>query len=126
MSKVWYISDIIENKGTATLTDIGVEVAIMELVNVGKYFMVSGYLDLSNMLETNEITMKELLDLESGVYKSYLTCKFKGIQPDPILMITPKYFTPFDKYKLSLILNAGTGFSVPYKFLIFIYDYVTT
>ena len=120
---VWYIEDIVPYEGTIMLDTPNVEVTVIELTDIGKYYMVTGYLDLSNMLSINEIDMKEYIDLGEGVYKKYLTYKYRGEQLDPIIMLTPKYFTPNDNYKLTLTLLTGTSLQIPYKILLFKYNY---
>jgi len=120
---VWYIEEIVPYEGTITLDTPSVEVTVIELTNIGKYYMVTGYLDLSDMLSVNEIDMKEYIDLGEGTYKKYLTYKYRGEQLDPIIMLTPKYFTPNDNYKLTLTLVSGTSLQIPYKILLFKYNY---
>jgi len=120
---VWYIEDIISYEGIITLDIPNVEVTVIELTGIGKYYMVTGYLDLSNMQSINEINMREYIDLGGGVYKKYLTYKYRGEQLDPIIMLTPKYFTPNDNYKLTLTLLTGTSLQIPYKLLLFKYNY---
>jgi len=120
---VWYIENIVPYEGMITLDTPNVEVTVIELTGVGKYYMITGYLDLSNMQSINEINMREYIDLGGGVYKKYLTYKYRGEQLDPIIMLTPKYFTPNDNYKLTLTLLTGTSLQIPYKLLLFKYNY---
>ena len=118
---VWYISDITPYQGTATLDIYDTEVIIIELSSVANYIMITGYLDLSNMQSDSEILVREYIDLTQGVYKKYLSYRFRGVQTDPIVMITPKYLTPGDSYKLALVLKAGSPIQIPYKFIQFTY-----
>ena len=118
---VWYISDIIPYEGTITLDTPNVEVVVIELTNVNAYYMVTGFLDLSNMQSNSEIYLREYIDLTQGIYKKYLSYRFRGEQIDPLIMITPKYFTPNDKYKLTLTLTGGSPLQIPYKLLVFKY-----
>ena len=119
---VWYISDIIPYEGTKTLSEYNAEVVIIELSDINAYYMVTGYLDLSNMQSDNEILVKEYIDLAQGTYKKYLSYRFRGIQTDPIVMVTPKYLTPNDRYKLVLVLTGGSPIDIPYKLLLFKYS----
>jgi len=118
---VWYISDIIPYEGTITLDTPNVEVVVIELTNVNAYYMVTGFLDLSNMQSNSEIYLREYIDLTQGIYKKYLSYRFRGEQIDPLIMITPKYFTSNDKYKLTLTLTGGSPLQIPYKLLVFKY-----
>ena len=118
---VWYISDIVPYEGTITLDTPNVEVVVIELTNVNAYYMVTGFLDLSNMQSNSEIYLREYIDLAQGIYKKYLSYRFRGEQIDPLIMITPKYFTSNDKYKLTLTLTGGSPLQIPYKLLVFKY-----
>jgi len=118
----WYIRDILRHEGVITITDIGVEVVIIELSNMTNYYMVVGYLNLSNMQRGDELLVKEYMDLGLGVYNRYISARFKDKQDDPIVMITPKYFTDYDKYKLTITQTAGVPRQIPYKILVFLYE----
>ena len=92
----WYIRDILIYEGTVTITDIGTEVTIIELSNMTNYYMVVGYLNLLNMQRGDEILIREHIDLGLGAYNKYISSRFRDEQEDPIVMITPKYFTNHD------------------------------
>jgi len=118
---IWYISDIIPYTGTIDLDAANVEYTVLELTNMDTYYMVTGYLDLSGMQRNNELYVREYIDLTQGTYKKYLSYRFRGEQIDPLVMITPKYLTDVDNYKLTLLLSGGQPISIPYKLLVFKY-----
>jgi len=118
---IWYISDIIPYAGTINLDTANVEYIVLELKNMDTYYMVTGYLDLSGMQRGNEVYVREYLDLAQGTYKKYLSYRFRGEQIDPLVMVTPKYLTDTDNYKLTLLLSGGQSISIPYKLLVFKY-----
>jgi len=118
---IWYISDIIPYTGTINLDTVNIEYTVLELKDMDTYYMVTGYLDLSGMQRGSEVYVREYLDLAQGTYKKYLSYRFRGEQIDPLVMVTPKYLTDTDNYKLTLLLSGGQPISIPYKLLVFKY-----
>jgi len=120
-SRAWYISDIIENKGTIVLDTMGIEYTLIELSGIGQPYMVTGFIDLSNMIDDSELYLREYIGFDAGEYKKYLSYRFRGVQIDPLMLITPKYLMDNDKYKLTLLLSSGSYLEVPYKIIVFKY-----
>jgi len=121
----WYIRDILVYEGTVTIENIGEEVTVIELSNMSDYYMIVGFINLGSMSRGDELYVTEYIDLGSGVYDRYISARFSNEQRDPLVLITPKYFTSNDRYKLTVKQTSGVPLTISYKILVFIYEQTT-
>ncbi len=69
-----------------TVTTDGSEQTILLGTGAGRF---SGYIDLSELEAGDTLRVRQYI-LSKGVYKTYHTEDYSGVQPDPMLYINPK------------------------------------
>jgi len=85
---------------------------LVDLTGNGRY---SGYLDLTNMEVNDVVTLIQYIMI-NGVFVSYRTQQYGGVQSDPLLYIEPKECVT--QIKLTLQQNTGPSRLYPYIFIL--------
>jgi hypothetical protein len=66
----------------------GSEQVVLEYIGLGRVF---GYIDLQNMVEGDEVVIRQYMRLKpGGAFKRYAQASFSGVQTDPVVYIQPK------------------------------------
>lgn len=94
------------------LTADGTEQTILTGTGPGRF---SGYIDLSNLAGVDTLRVKQYIFI-GGTYKTYHTEDYAGIQPDPILYVTPK--ESINGVKITIQQIAGVFRNFSYTFIV--------
>jgi hypothetical protein len=91
----------------------GTEQTLLEFQGVAK---IVGYVDLSNMTVGDTVTIRQYMKLTpEASYKKYAEQTLTGVQPEPLLYITPKETDV--AILITLQQTAGTFKRYPHNFM---------
>jgi len=104
-------------KGTAKPSDLGEEVVLIEIPDQEDDYIVEGYIDLSQMLTGDEVTIIELIAVDGLTQQPYCIATFVDKQTEPVVRLHTKTIRKDGKYKVVLRQDKGTLREFSYYFI---------
>jgi len=104
-------------RNTAKPTALGEEVVLIECPDQEEDYIIEGYIDLSQMLEGDEVTIIELIAVDGQSHQTYCVATLTGKQSEPVVRLHTKTIIRDGKYKVVLRQDKGTLREFPYYFI---------
>ena len=106
-------------RGTVTLS-IGTEVSIVEIGTQTDHYIVEGWIDLGNLQDGDEVTVKEYVKVDGVNYRLFVATGYSGPVSEPIIRFHSKTLCKDFSYKVTITQTSGTARDVPYCFIVMV------
>lgn len=104
--------------GTAQPTALSVPALIVDIPDQPDDYIVEGYIDLSQMLNGDEIIVEELIAVDGQSRNPLTRATIANEQSEPILRFHSKTIRRDGKYRVQLTQIKGTVRKYPYFFIV--------
>ena len=104
--------------GLAVPSALNEEVAVVEIEPQADDYIVEGYIDLSQLVEGDEVVLREYIAVDGSSPRKFLEASFTGPVSEPVVRFHSKTILYFSSYKVTLTQVSGTLRSFPYAFVL--------
>lgn len=111
-----YVADYKVYAGKVTITELNREYVVVDVPAVEDFYLVEGYLDLSNMDSDDSVEVKEYISVDGENLKPYSISRHKDVQEIPII----RFHTKTMRYQYRITINqlSGIGKTYPYWIIV--------
>jgi len=103
--------------GTATPTELGSPVVLVNIPSQPDEYIIEGYIDLSQMLTGDEVIIEEFIAVDGSNQQLLTKSKYANAQAEPIIRFHSKTIKRDALYKVQITQIAGTLRQFPYYFV---------